>query len=105
MRPPVSRMFGHEVTIQPKTGKTAAGPTYGPPVTVACRINSGRRLARSPQQAEVSDQTTVYLPRDADCPIGSRITLPDGRPTTVIEIHPRDGGRLPTPAYLEVVVQ
>lgn len=98
-------MFGHQVTIQPKTGKTAAGPTYGSPFTVQCRVNGGRRMARSPSQVEVTNQTTIYLPHDTDCPIGSRITLPDGRPSTVVAVHPRNGGSLPTPVHLEVVVE
>lgn len=105
MRPPVSRMFGHEVTVQAYSGPGAAGPVYAAPVTVRCRVNSGRRLARSPGQDEVSDQTTVYLPHSTVCPVGSRLTLPDGRTVTVVQAHPRSGGSLPTPAHLEVVAQ
>lgn len=105
MRPPVSRLFGHEVSVRAYTGVGASGPVYADEVTVRCRVNAGRRLARTSGQAEVSDQTTVYLPRDTVCPVGSRLTLPDGRTLTVVQAHPRDGGSLPTPAHLEVVVE
>jgi len=75
MRPPVDRMFGHIVTVQAYAGTGASGPVYADAVTVRCRVNAGRR------------------------------TLPDGRTLTVVQAHPRDGGSLPTPAHLEVVVE
>lgn len=105
VRPLISRLFGHTVTIEPYQGEGAHGAVFGPPTQVPCRINARRRYDRSAERHQVTAETVIYLPRATDCPKRSQITLPDGQVTTATVVAPRDGGRLPTPAHLEVTVR
>ncbi|GHE38777.1 hypothetical protein GCM10018785_05400 [Streptomyces longispororuber] len=49
-----------------------------------------------------TSSSTFYASPSVRCPARWRVTLPDGRWTTVIAALTRDGGSLPTPDYLEV---
>lgn len=98
-------MFGHTVRIEPYLGPGAGGPVYGPAVAVACRINAGHRLVRRPESAEDTDDTVIYLAAGVQCPLQSRVTLPDGSTATVMRVVARDAGRRPSPAHQEVTVQ
>lgn len=102
----ISRLFGHTVTIEPYQGEGPHGAVYGPPAQVGCRVNAAARYIHgSAERHEVAGETVIYLPRTTTCPERSRITLPDGRQATAVRVVLRDGGRLPTPAHLEVHVQ
>jgi hypothetical protein len=96
----------HEVTVEPYLGDSAVGPQYAGPVTVRCFLEEKNRLVRAPNGREVTSTSTFYCRLDAvTAPPESRVTLPDGRTTTVIEQLPHDGGGLPTPDHLEVQLQ
>lgn len=97
-------LLRHEVTVEPLTGEGPYGPTYGPPVTVRCFRDDKRRLVRGADGSELVAETTLYMWLSETCPAGSRVTLDDGRVSTVITSARRDGGGLPTPDHLEVTL-
>ena len=97
-------MLGHTASIEPYRGETGTGPAYGPAATTPCFADDQRKMVRGPDRREVLSQTTLYLPLDTDCPVGSRVTV-GGRTTTVLAALRRDGGGLPTPDHLEVNLQ
>lgn len=93
----------HEVTVEPYLGDSAVGPLYGAPVAVRCFLEEKTRLVRAKDGREVTSGATFYCRLDAvDAPPESKVTLPDGRETTVIVQLRRDGGGLPLPDHLEV---
>lgn len=97
----------HQVTAQPYEGTDGYGrPVYGAVQTVECFADDKRRLVRHPQTGkEVVSETTIYcqLYVTAFTPEG-RVILSDGRVATVINVLRRDGGELPLPSHLEVVL-
>jgi len=98
-----SFLLRREVTVEPYLGDSGYGPQYGDPVTVRCLLEQKNRLVRAPDGREVTSSSTFYCRLDAvNAPPESRVTLPDGRQTTVIEQIPHNGGGLDTPDHLEV---
>lgn len=96
-------LLRHEVTVEPYEGASAVGPLYGAPVVVPCFLEEKTRLVRAPDGREVTSSSTVYCRLDTvTAPPESRVTLPGGRQTTVIDQARHDGGGLPTPDHLEV---
>ncbi|MFD8948991.1 hypothetical protein ACFV0B_09080 [Streptomyces xanthophaeus] len=77
----------HRVTIEPYLGDSAYGPTYGPPVPGIRAMVAGPQIITAP---------------GVDCPLGSRITLPDGRTTTAVTVVDHSAPGLPVPDCLEV---
>jgi hypothetical protein len=104
VRAVIGRMFGHTATIRPYVGEGAKGAQYGPAVTERCRLNEARRFAPTAGASEVLAETVIYLRAAAVCPARSKVTV-GGREWTVVRSVPRNGGTLPTPAHLEVVLQ
>ncbi|MBG0830515.1 hypothetical protein HS041_22395 [Planomonospora sp. ID67723] len=98
-------LLRHTVTVEPLTGEGPYGPEYGPAAEVRCFIDDKRRLVRDKTGAQVVSETTVFMPLATTCPVGSRVTLPTGRESTVLTSLRRDGGGLPTPDHLEVNLQ
>lgn len=93
----------HTVTVEPYEADSAYGPQYAAPVVVRCFLEEKTRLVRAPDGREVTSGTTFYCRLDAvTAPPESRVTLPDGRRTTVIDQTRHDGGGLPVPDHLEV---
>ncbi|WP_240649198.1 hypothetical protein [Streptomyces sp. Z26] len=96
-------LLRHEVAVEAFEGAGAYGETYGPPQTVRGFLDEQTRLVRDTGGNQVSSSSTFYCHLDAvTAPPQSRVTLPDGRTTTVIAALRRDGGGLPTPDHLEV---
>jgi hypothetical protein len=98
-------LMRHEVTIEPYLGDTSKGPKYGPPKTVRCFIDEETRGVRSPAGEDVTSSTTVFADPGTQAPQFSRVTLPDGRVTKVIQTANRDGGGLPTPDHVEIQLE
>ena len=93
----------HTVTVETYEGHSAYEPVYANPVTVRCFLEEKNRLVRHSDGREVVSGATFYCRLDAvQAPPESRVTLPDGRTTTVIAQLRRDGGTLPLPDHLEV---
>ncbi|MDT9688194.1 hypothetical protein Q5762_07460 [Streptomyces sp. P9(2023)] len=95
-------LFGREVTVEPYLGSSSIGPRYGPAVAVACFLDQQSRTVRDKTGREVTSSSTFYARPGLVCPAESRVTLPDGRKTTVIARLDRDGGGMPTPDHVEV---
>lgn len=98
-------LMRHSVTVEPYTGDSAYGPMYGPPETVQCFLEEGTKLSRSADGHEATSTAQFYARPGPSVPAQSRVTLPDGRRTTVMQSFNRDGGGLPTPDHLEVHLQ
>lgn len=81
---------------------------YDAAVTVACFRDDKRRLVPDTgggAGAQITSDSTIFLPLDTVCPVRSRVTLPaDGRKATVVQVLRRDGGGLPTPDHLEILL-
>ncbi len=95
-------MLGHTVTVEPYAGSGAYGPVYGAPVSVRCFLDEQTRTVRDETGREVTSSSTFYARPSLVCPAESRVTLPDGRQTTVIARLERSGGGMPTPDHVEV---
>ncbi len=96
----------HTVTVEPYAGASGLGPVYSTPVPVRCFLEEKNRLTRAADGREVVSGATFYCRLDAvNAPPESRVTLPDGRVTAVIEQIPHNGGGLPLPDHLEVRLQ
>lgn len=98
-------LLRHEVTVEPYLGTGPHGPKYGPPAVVRGFLDEETRLVRDPAGDEVTSTSTLYARLDTVAPAKSRVTLPDGRITTVLAALRRDGGGLQTPDHLEVQLQ
>lgn len=98
-------LLRHSVTVEPYQGNTANGPSFGPGVAVACFLEEGNKLTRDKDGHEVTSTAQLYARLDTVAPPQSRVTLPDGRVSTVIQAMRRDGGGMPTPDHLEVHLQ
>lgn len=95
-------LLRHTVTIEAYLGQSAYGPRYGAPVAVRCLLDEQTRMVRAADGTQVTSTSTVRAPLATVAPAQSRVTLPDGRVTSVIAALRRDGGGLPTPDHLEL---
>lgn len=99
-------LMRHQITIEEYLGDTSKGPQYGPPVAVErCFVDEQTRGVRSPGGEQVTSTSTVYADPGTTAPPLSRVTLPSGRVTTVIQTKDRDGGGLPTPDHVEIQLE
>lgn len=99
-------LLRHTVTVEPYGGDSAYGPVFGTAVSVKGFLDQKTRLVRDKDGHEVTSSSTFYCQLDAvTAPAQSRVTLPDGSQTTVIQALRRDGGGLPTPDHLELRLQ
>lgn len=94
----------HEVTVERHEGTSGTrGERFGAPVAVPCFLEEKNRMVRKADGTEVLSSATFYCRLDAvDAVPESRVTLPDGRVTTVAVQGKGDGGKLPLPDHLEV---
>lgn len=99
----ISWLLRHEIIIEPYLGQGGNGPTYGPPVTVKCFRDDGRKLVRNAAGEQVVSESTCICPLATVAPPLSRVTV-NGRTAYVITAKRRDGGGLPTPDHLEVAL-
>lgn len=100
-------LLQHEVTVEPYAGTSGRGTViYGAAFAVECFVDEKRRLVRNPQTGEEeTSATTFYCQLDtAGITVKSRVTLPSGRVATVLDVARRDGGGLPVPSHLEVIL-
>lgn len=99
------RYLVHTITVEPRLGESSTGPVYGPPVTVRCFLDEQTRAVRSAGGEQVTSTSTAYADLGTEAPALSRVTLPGGRVTTVIQAKRRDGQRLGTPNHLEIQLE
>lgn len=98
-------LLQHLVTVEPFLGNTGTGPKYGAAIEVRCFVEEKTRAVVAPSGETVTSSSTVYARLDTVCPAKSKVTLPSGRKTTVINAARQDGGGLPVPSHLEVQLQ
>lgn len=98
---------GMAVQVEPYRGRNAGGGSvFGPPVQVApVWVEEKRRNLRASTGETTTVTATVWAALDADCPVGSRVTLPGGRTVTALTVARRDGGGLDVPEHLEIGCQ
>ncbi|MEW2573648.1 hypothetical protein [Streptomyces sp. NPDC047070] len=99
-------LLRHRITLEPYAGDSAYGPQYGPPVpNVPALVNPAPRLFRTADGRDVTAAATLIAAPDLDCPLGSRITLPDGRTATAVAVAHHTAPGLPVPACTEVTCE
>ena len=100
-------LMRHQVTAEAYLGDTSKGPKYAAPVVIRpCFVDEQTRGVRTPGGEQVTSTSTVYAdPGTALLPQFSRVTLPSGRVTKVIQTKNRDGGGLPTPDHVEIQLE
>lgn len=95
-------LLRHEVTVEAWQGEGPDGPAYDAAVTVQCFLDAATRTVRATDGTQVTSSSTAYCRLDTTAPALSRVTLPDGRTTSVIAALRRDGGAFPVPSHLEL---
>ncbi|HZF92078.1 hypothetical protein [Streptomyces sp.] len=100
------RFLVHTITIEAYLGNTSKGPKYGPARTVRCLVDETTRAVRNPGGEQVTSTSTAYAgPEEQEVPPLSRVTLPSGRVTKVIQTARRDGRGLGTPNHVEIQLE
>ncbi|WP_042170093.1 hypothetical protein [Streptomyces sp. NBRC 110035] len=99
------RYLIHEITVEPYAGESSTGPLYGTATPVPCLLDEQTRAVRTPGGEQVTSTSTAYADLATTAPPLSRVTLPGGRTTTVIQAKRRDGKRLGTPNHLEIQLE
>ncbi len=96
----------HTITIEPYQGEGGSGPVYGAPVSVRCFREDSRKLVRNQLGEQVVSESQAYCPPGTVAPPKSRVTIngTNSRTAFVIQAKDRDGGGLPTPDHVEVVL-
>ncbi|MGQ4358565.1 hypothetical protein [Streptomyces sp. SAS_272] len=95
----------HMVTVEAYLGSSSKGDLYGPPELVRCLVDEKTQQVTSPGGQEVASGSSYITVPSHRPPPNSRVTLPDGRATTVITIARADGGSLPVPSNTQVFLQ
>ncbi|MDT0567917.1 hypothetical protein RM704_10615 [Streptomyces sp. DSM 3412] len=99
------RYLIHEITVEPYVDESSTGSLYGTPTAVRCLLDEQTRAVRTSGGEQVTSTSTAYADLATVAPPLSRVTLPDGRTTTVIQAKRRDGKRLGTPNHLEIQLE
>ncbi|MEV0619597.1 hypothetical protein AB0I81_40205 [Nonomuraea sp. NPDC050404] len=96
--------LGQDIEIEPYLGSGSFGDVWGPAAPVRALVDERRRRVRSASGTEVISEATIRVQLTVTCPVGSRVTLPDGRTAIAITNARHDGGRLRVPSHLEVAL-
>jgi hypothetical protein len=100
----------HTVIFELRTGTNGEGqPIYGATVTLVGFLMAKRRLVRTAMTQtntgdEVIAEATFLTDRGPSIPDNSRVTLPDGSISRVLTVLDQDGGALPVPSHLEILI-
>lgn len=98
-------LLQHTVTVEAYLGSSSKGDLYAAQETVRCLIDEKTVQVTSPGgQTVTSGSSYITLPSHRPPP-NSRVTLPNGRRTTVITVARVDGGTLPVPSNTQVFLQ
>ncbi|MEU9921871.1 hypothetical protein AB0H51_11340 [Streptomyces griseoluteus] len=98
-------LLQHQVVVEAYLGSGGKGAVYGPAESVRCLIDERTQQVTAPGGSVVTSGSSYITTPGHRPPPGSRVTLPDGRRTTVITIARADGGRLPVPSNTQVFLQ
>lgn len=96
----------HTIVIEPYLGESGTGPVYGPAVPVMCFREDSRKLVRNQLGEQVVSESQAYCDPGTVGPPKSRVQLQGANPREafVILAKERDGGGLPTPDHVELVL-
>lgn len=100
----------HTLTVEPFLGQAGSGEAlYGATFTLEGFCDAKVRKVRVPMTPsntgdEVISEATFYTDPGPTIPTDSRVTLPSGRQSRVLAVLDRDGGSLPVPSHLEIVI-
>lgn len=95
-------LLRHTITVEPYQGSGAYGPQYGDPHAAAALVAETVKHVRSGTGEIVVSTAQIYAGPDLDCPVGSRVILPDGRITRVLTTARHTAPGLPVPESTEV---
>ncbi|MEU8950899.1 hypothetical protein [Streptomyces sp. NPDC048489] len=95
-------MLRHTVTIEPYQGSGAYGPVFGDPATAACLVAETVKQIRDATGTVTVSTAQIYAGPGLDCPVGSRVVLPDGRTTRALTVSAHTAPGLPVPQSTEV---
>jgi hypothetical protein len=76
----------HTLTVEPYVGNGAHGPVFGPAVAVTGFLDQTERLVRASNGTEVVASSTFFCDLDTNIPVESRVTLPDGKVHSVVQL-------------------
>ena len=94
----------HRVRVEPYLGEGSHGSAYGPAAEVACLLDETTTLVRAPDGREVASSASYITSPGHNPPPQSRVTLPDGRVTTVITAGRPGNGIAAVPGNTEVAL-
>lgn len=96
----------HRITVEAFLGTSAYGPRYAAPVpNLPAFVDQQSKQVTDPSGATVISSSTVLMLLGTVAPSRSRITLPDGTTTRVINALRRDSGQLGAPNHLELQLE
>ncbi|MEV1079872.1 hypothetical protein AB0I98_16745 [Streptomyces sp. NPDC050211] len=98
-------LLQHTVTVEAYLGSSSKGDLYGPPTPVQCLLDERLQMVTNPGGEKVTSSSSYLTDRAHNPPPKSKVTLPDGRKTTVITVARPDGGSLPVPSNTQVFLQ
>lgn len=104
----------HTLSVQPYEGQAGDGSKiYSAAVAIPCLVEEKTRRIRAASSDtatgdEVLSEATAYadltIVNVAACTPDSVVTLPSGKVTRILQTLRRDGGNLPVPSHLEIVL-
>ncbi|MFF4118965.1 hypothetical protein ACFY0P_36730 [Streptomyces sp. NPDC001714] len=98
-------LLRHRITVEAYLGTSAYGARYAAGEEVRALVTGTVKRVRDATGAEVVSTAQVYAAPGLTAPPGSRITLPDGRTTTVISLTEHTAPGLGAPESTEVMCE
>ncbi len=98
-------LLQHTVQVAQYLGSSSKGDLYAAAEPVPCLLDERTQMVTNPAGQTVTSSSSYIAPRSHNPSPKSRVTLPDGRVTTVITVARPDGGALPVPSNTQVFLQ
>ncbi len=100
----------HTITVEAYVGSGAYGDVYGSPVEIdRCFVDARQKRVRvstaDAAGAEVVSSAQVYCPPGTVVPPSSRVTLPSGVVTRVLDAAARTDAGLELPEHVELALE
>jgi hypothetical protein len=95
-------LLRHTITVEPYLGTGAYGTVYGEPAAAAALVAETVKHIRDATGAITVSTAQIYAGPELDCPVGSRVILPDGRITRALTVASHTAPGLPVPESTEV---
>ncbi|MCX5362879.1 hypothetical protein OG864_29715 [Streptomyces sp. NBC_00124] len=95
-------LLRHTITVEPYRGTGAYGEVFGDPAAAAALVAETVKHIRDATGAITVSTAQVYAGPTLDCPVGSRVMLPDGRITRALTVAHHTAPGLPVPQSTEV---